>query len=151
MTVARTRIAPRPKTANAEAESRLVAERVAAAGRAESLRRDVEAIVESAKGGATDDEHDVEGATVAFERAQAMALLDETRAGDRDARPGAGPGRRWHLRALRVLRRADRPRAPRGPPGGRHVYPVRVAPALTIRHIGSVACPVVSRRTTERS
>ena len=80
MTVARTRIAPRPKTANAEAESRLVAERVAAAGRAESLRRDVEAIVESAKGGATDDEHDVEGATVAFERAQAMALLDETRA-----------------------------------------------------------------------
>ncbi|HEX4699155.1 MAG TPA: TraR/DksA C4-type zinc finger protein [Actinomycetes bacterium] len=80
MTVARTRIAPRPQDPNAEAESRLVAERVAAAGRAESLRRDVEAIVESAKGGATDDEHDVEGATVAFERAQAMALLDETRA-----------------------------------------------------------------------
>jgi RNA polymerase-binding protein DksA len=80
MTVARTRTAPRPKDPNAEAESRLVAERVAAAGRAESLRRDVEAIVESAKGGATDDEHDVEGATVAFERAQAMALLDETRA-----------------------------------------------------------------------
>jgi DnaK suppressor protein len=80
MTVARTRIAPRPKDPNAEAESRLVAERVAAAGRAESLRRDVEAIVESAKGGATDDEHDVEGATVAFERAQAMALLDETHA-----------------------------------------------------------------------
>jgi DnaK suppressor protein len=80
MTVARTRIAPRPQDPNAEAESRLVAERVAAAGRAESLRRDVEAIVESAKGGATDDEHDVEGATVAFERAQAMALLEETRA-----------------------------------------------------------------------
>jgi RNA polymerase-binding transcription factor DksA len=80
MTVARTRIAPRPQDPNAEAESRLVAERVAASGRAESLRRDVEAIVESAKGGATDDEHDVEGATVAFERAQAMALLDETRA-----------------------------------------------------------------------
>jgi DnaK suppressor protein len=80
MTVARTRIAPRPQDQNAEAESRLVAERVAAAGRAESLRRDVDAIVESAKGGATDDEHDVEGATVAFERAQAMALLEETRA-----------------------------------------------------------------------
>jgi DnaK suppressor protein len=79
MTVARTRTAPRPKDPNAEAESRIVAERVAAAGRAEALRRDVEAIVESAKGGATDDEHDVEGATVAFERAQAMALLEETR------------------------------------------------------------------------
>ena len=36
-------------------------------------------IVESAKGGATDDEHDAEGATIAFERAQAMALLEETR------------------------------------------------------------------------
>jgi DnaK suppressor protein len=79
MTVARTRIAPRQKDPTAEAESRLVAERVAAAGRAESLRRDVEAIVESAKGGATDDEHDAEGATIAFERAQAMALLEETR------------------------------------------------------------------------
>ena len=79
MTVARTRIAPRPQDPNAEAESRLVAERVAAAGRAEALRRDMEAIVESAKGGATDDEHDVEGVAVAFERAQAMALLEETR------------------------------------------------------------------------
>jgi DnaK suppressor protein len=79
MTVARTRTASRPQDPYAEAESRLVAERVAAAGRAEALRRDVEAIVESAKGGATDDEHDVEGATVAFERAQAMALLEESR------------------------------------------------------------------------
>ena len=31
------------------------------------------------QGGATDDEHDAEGATIAFERAQAMALLEETR------------------------------------------------------------------------
>jgi DnaK suppressor protein len=63
----------------AEARTRLTAERVAAATRIEALQRDVDDILESAKGGATDDEHDAEGATIAFERAQAMALLEETR------------------------------------------------------------------------
>ena len=62
-----------------EARTRLTAERVAAASRIAALQRDVDDIVESAKGGATDDEHDAEGATIAFERAQAMALLEETR------------------------------------------------------------------------
>ena len=62
-----------------EARGRLSAERVAAAARIAALERDIATIVESAKGGATDDEHDAEGATIAFERAQAMALLEETR------------------------------------------------------------------------
>ena len=62
-----------------EARTRLTAERVATASRIAALERDVRDIVESAKGGATDDEHDAEGATIAFERAQAMALLEETR------------------------------------------------------------------------
>lgn len=62
-----------------EARARLTAERVAAASRIAALQRDVDDIVESAKFGATDDEHDAEGATIAFERAQAMALLEETR------------------------------------------------------------------------
>lgn len=62
-----------------QARTRLTAERVAAASRIAALQRDVDDIVESAKGGATDDEHDAEGATIAFERAQAMALLEETR------------------------------------------------------------------------
>ncbi len=62
-----------------DARTLLVAERVAAAARIAALDRDVTDIVESAKGGATDDEHDVEGATIAFERAQAMALLEEAR------------------------------------------------------------------------
>jgi DnaK suppressor protein len=62
-----------------EARGRLVAERVAASARIAALERDIAAIVDSAKAGATDDEHDPEGATVAFERAQAMALLEETR------------------------------------------------------------------------
>ena len=79
MTAAR---ATRTKTASTrldEARGRLSAERVAAAARIAALERDITIIVESAKGGATDDEHDAEGATIAFERAQAMALLDETR------------------------------------------------------------------------
>ena len=77
MTAAR---ATRTKTTRLdEARGRLSAERVAAAARIAALERDITIIVESAKGGATDDEHDAEGATIAFERAQAMALLEETR------------------------------------------------------------------------
>jgi RNA polymerase-binding transcription factor DksA len=79
MTAAR---ATRTKTASTrldQARGRLSAERVAAAARIAALERDITIIVESAKGGATDDEHDAEGATIAFERAQAMALLEETR------------------------------------------------------------------------
>lgn len=63
-----------------EARARLTAERVAAAARVAALDRDVANILEAARGGATDDEHDAEGATIAFERAQAMAMLDEARA-----------------------------------------------------------------------
>ena len=39
------------------------------------LRRDFQGIVTAADGVATDDEHDPEGATIAFERAQVAALL----------------------------------------------------------------------------
>jgi DnaK suppressor protein len=76
------RATTRTKTAGTrhdDARGRLSAERVAAAARIAALERDIATIVESAKGGATDDEHDAEGATIAFERAQAMALLEETR------------------------------------------------------------------------
>ena len=62
----------------AEARGRLAMEHVAAEARATALARDIRDIVESAKAGATDDEHDPEGATIAFERAQAMAMLEET-------------------------------------------------------------------------
>lgn len=62
-----------------EAKARLRVEQGAAAARIAALERDIASIVESASGGATDDEHDAEGTTIAFERAQAMALLEETR------------------------------------------------------------------------
>ncbi len=42
-----------------------------------ALRREFYGIVESSAGVATDDEHDPEGATIAFERAQLAALLDQ--------------------------------------------------------------------------
>ena len=62
-----------------EARARLTAERAAAAARIAALQRDIAVIMEAAEVGATDDEHDPEGATIAFERAQAIALLGETR------------------------------------------------------------------------
>ena len=45
----------------------------------ESLRRSVASIVEAAELTSTDDEHDPEGATIAYERAQAVALLRQAR------------------------------------------------------------------------
>ena len=60
-------------------EHRLRADRAAAAGRVSALERDVARIVEASEGSNADDEHDPEGATIAFERAQAGALLDGAR------------------------------------------------------------------------
>ena len=62
-----------------EARELLTGERAAAAARIAALERDITVIMEAAEVGATDDEHDPEGATIAFERAQAIALLGETR------------------------------------------------------------------------
>lgn len=54
----------------------LTAERASTLERIAGLRRDWEGIVESSAGMAIDDEHDPEGATIAFERSQIEALLD---------------------------------------------------------------------------
>ena len=48
--------------------------------RIEGLERSVAAIIEAAEFTATDDEHDPEGATIAYERAQAISLLRQARA-----------------------------------------------------------------------
>jgi DnaK suppressor protein len=47
------------------------------AERRATLRRDFDRIVEAAQSVSTDDEHDPEGSTIAFERAQVAALLDQ--------------------------------------------------------------------------
>lgn len=53
----------------------LVEQRRAAVRRMTALARDVDSIVDVARLSVTDDEHDPEGATIAFERSQASALL----------------------------------------------------------------------------
>jgi len=56
----------------------LAAERAAALELLAGLERELAAIIESGSAGA-DDEHDPEGATLAFERQHAAALLDRAR------------------------------------------------------------------------
>ncbi len=58
---------------------RLESEREDTLARIAALGRDVDAIVDSASSTTGDDEHDPEGATIGFERAQAMALLAQAR------------------------------------------------------------------------
>ncbi|MBC6457377.1 TraR/DksA family transcriptional regulator [Actinomadura sp. HBU206391] len=64
-------------------EERLAAERVSALRRIAALTGDWDGIVESSTGVGVDDEHDPEGATLAFERSQIEAQL--TRAHERIA------------------------------------------------------------------
>lgn len=61
-----------------EAEQERTARQIA------SLEAVVAAIIEASELVSTDDEHDPEGATIAYERAQATAMLQQARA-DRDA------------------------------------------------------------------
>lgn len=53
----------------------LVAERADTLERMRDMSRNFDAIVESTRDVATDDEHDPEGQTIAFERAQAATLI----------------------------------------------------------------------------
>jgi DnaK suppressor protein len=57
----------------------LVAERAGALRRVAALEREFAELAEAASAGGTDDEHDPEGATLAFERQHAAALLEQAR------------------------------------------------------------------------
>lgn len=59
--------------------ARLVADRVETARRLAGLERDFADLVESASQANGDDEHDPEGATLAFERQHLVALIDQAR------------------------------------------------------------------------
>jgi RNA polymerase-binding protein DksA len=63
----------------AEIRASLVADRAATERRIEALSGDIDAVIEAASDVATDDEHDPEGATIAFERARVGALLEQAR------------------------------------------------------------------------
>jgi RNA polymerase-binding transcription factor DksA len=58
----------------------LAAERAATLDRIAALEAQVAGIVETASASSGDDEHDPEGQTIAYDRAQAQALLDRSRA-----------------------------------------------------------------------
>ena len=60
-------------------QNALEAERTAAIAAISALSRDFDGIIDGAYAVATDDEHDPEGATIAFERAQVAALLERAR------------------------------------------------------------------------
>ena len=59
---------------------RLAAQRTETLALIESLDRRLAEIIESSRHTAGDDEHDPEGVTVAYERAQVAGLLDQARA-----------------------------------------------------------------------
>ncbi|SHG74875.1 transcriptional regulator, TraR/DksA family [Jatrophihabitans endophyticus] len=65
----------------------LATARAAAAERVADLRRELDDVIASASSTTGDDEHDPEGATIGFERAQAQSLLDRAvaRVGELDA------------------------------------------------------------------
>ena len=57
----------------------LLAEREAALAQIDALTREFEGMVAASRSSNADDEHDPEGATIAFERQQVVALLEQAR------------------------------------------------------------------------
>jgi DnaK suppressor protein len=62
-----------------DVHDRLMAERTHAAERLVALEAEFGVLVDAGTGTNIDDEHDPEGATIAFERARVGALLDQAR------------------------------------------------------------------------
>jgi DnaK suppressor protein len=65
--------------ADPDLRATLIADRTGTANRIAALTADLEAIMEAARLVATDDEHDPEGSTIAFERSQTSTFLDDAR------------------------------------------------------------------------
>lgn len=60
-----------------DVEARLADDRARTVRRLTDLRRAFDQIVAASEGSNADDEHDPEGATIAFERSQVQALIDQ--------------------------------------------------------------------------
>jgi len=67
-------------TGQAGAHELLAAERAGTLERLGALERELRGIIESAESAGTDDEHDPEGATIAYERQYVAALIGQARA-----------------------------------------------------------------------
>ena len=66
-------------TGSCEPREALAADRASTLERLAGLERDFADIVESSASANADDEHDPEGATIAFERQHLVALIDQSR------------------------------------------------------------------------
>jgi len=66
-------------TGSREPRAALAAERASAQERLTGLERDFAGMVESSAATNADDEHDPEGATIAFERQHLVALMEQAR------------------------------------------------------------------------
>jgi DnaK suppressor protein len=66
-------------TRPAAGDDALARERAAALAQIEALTREFDGVVAASRASNADDEHDPEGATIAFERQQVVALLDRAR------------------------------------------------------------------------
>ena len=62
-----------------DVRERLQAERDATLSRLAQLTRDFDGVVAASRDSNADDEHDPEGATIAFERSQTVALVSQAR------------------------------------------------------------------------
>ena len=60
-----------------EVRAALAADRARTVTRMRDLGHDVDGMIEASRDVSTDDEHDPDGATIAFERAQASSLLEQ--------------------------------------------------------------------------
>ena len=67
-------------TPAADVRTRLLAEKAQALSRLRGLETEFRNLVDAGDGTNIDDEHDPEGATIAFERAQVAALIDQAKA-----------------------------------------------------------------------
>jgi RNA polymerase-binding transcription factor DksA len=68
-----------PASAESDPATLLRAEQERLAAQISALQQEFDRVVEASTSSNADDEHDPEGSTIAFERAQVAALLDQSR------------------------------------------------------------------------
>jgi len=89
-----------------------------------ALTAEFDDIVAATTDGNSDDEHDPEGSTLAFERARVSALAQPRTRIPGGGRTCGGPSRRWHLRPLRSVWNCTAARTSRGTAGCPYVRAV---------------------------